>query len=216
MAASSVVRRTDIAAASIDEAHRRHQQRAAFPADYLALDAFAVDLQASNLFPQGPHFPAGAFFDVVSCQFALHYAFATEERARQFVRNAAVRLRPGGIFLGTMPNANLLVYVSRFLSGTRTRLGTVAQLGSFAPPLPAPRSFVPRGLPRCLAPRRPPPLSKRRRLEGRREFGNSVYRVVFDAASESPARFGERYVFHLEDAIDDLPEYLADFSTLCL
>jgi hypothetical protein len=41
-----------------------------------------------------------------------------------------------------------------------------------------------------------------------------MYRVSFDRRAEAPARFGERYVFRLDDAIDDLPEYLADYGTL--
>ena len=45
-------------------------------------------------------------------------------------------------------------------------------------------------------------------------FGNSVYSVTFDGKPEVPAPYSERYVFHLEDAIDDLPEFLADYATL--
>jgi SAM-dependent methyltransferase len=63
-----------------------------------------VDLEASRLFPShaGP-------FDVVSCQFALHYAFASEAAARCLLHNVVARLRPGGVFCGTLPNANHLV-----------------------------------------------------------------------------------------------------------
>jgi len=43
-------------------------------------------------------------FDVVSCQFAIHYFFVQERAVRTFLRNASAALRPGGIFLATFPD----------------------------------------------------------------------------------------------------------------
>jgi len=40
-------------------------------------------------------------FDIVSCQFAIHYFFSSGEVLRTFARNVADSLRPGGYFLGT-------------------------------------------------------------------------------------------------------------------
>ena len=48
-------------------------------------------------------------FDCVSMQFALHYLFATEARAVQCFRTIAARLRPGGVFLGTMADSQVIV-----------------------------------------------------------------------------------------------------------
>jgi mRNA (guanine-N7-)-methyltransferase len=48
------------------------------------------------------------FFDVVACQFALHYAFETEERTREFLKNVAHKLRPGGYFIGITTDARVL------------------------------------------------------------------------------------------------------------
>lgn len=42
-------------------------------------------------------------------QFALHYSWSTEARARQALANVSALLRPGGIFIGTMPDANVIV-----------------------------------------------------------------------------------------------------------
>jgi hypothetical protein len=52
-------------------------------------------------------------FDLVSCQFAFHYAFETEQKARDALYNITCKLQPGGIFLGTIPNANWIVYYSQ-------------------------------------------------------------------------------------------------------
>jgi len=57
-------------------------------------------------------------FDIVSCQFSLHYSFQTETRARTLLRNASDRLLPGGHFIGTIPDAYWLVKKLRASSGT--------------------------------------------------------------------------------------------------
>ncbi|KAJ1617754.1 guanine-N(7)-methyltransferase domain-containing protein [Pavlovales sp. CCMP2436] len=130
-----------------------------FTARFLAGDCFAVDLAS--------HLPPALRFDVVSCQFALHYAFESEARARQAIRNAAARIQPGGHFVGTIPDASVLC----------TKL-----------------KGAPSG-----------------------EFSNVHYRVVFDASLVGEGRlqgamkkspFGVRYRFTLEDAVEDVPEYL--------
>lgn len=46
---------------------------------------------------------------VSSCQFCLHYSFESEEKARGCLDNVTARLKPGGYFIGTIPNAYWLV-----------------------------------------------------------------------------------------------------------
>lgn len=48
-------------------------------------------------------------FDIVSCQFALHYAFRTEAALRQMLYNVSAGLRSGGYFIGTLPDAERIV-----------------------------------------------------------------------------------------------------------
>ena len=40
-------------------------------------------------------------FDVVSCQFAVHYFFKSDETLSTFVTNVVHNLKPGGVFIGT-------------------------------------------------------------------------------------------------------------------
>lgn len=47
--------------------------------------------------------------DLTSCQFAFHYAFESYNQAEIMIRNACEKLRPGGYFIGTTPDANELV-----------------------------------------------------------------------------------------------------------
>ncbi|KAI8854924.1 guanine-N(7)-methyltransferase domain-containing protein [Chytridium lagenaria] len=44
-------------------------------------------------------------FDVVSCQFALHYCGIDEKACRKAMENISQFLRPGGVFIGTIPDA---------------------------------------------------------------------------------------------------------------
>jgi len=44
-------------------------------------------------------------FDLVSCQFAFHYCFESLPQAKVMLQNASDCLRPGGRFIGTIPNA---------------------------------------------------------------------------------------------------------------
>ncbi|RVE67212.1 hypothetical protein OJAV_G00114650 [Oryzias javanicus] len=48
-------------------------------------------------------------FDICSCQFVYHYSFESEQKADVMLRNACERLKPGGFFIGTTPDAYELV-----------------------------------------------------------------------------------------------------------
>lgn len=99
----------DIAKGSVEDAidrynaegdNERRTKPFPFTARFLAGDCFATDLAS--------HLPIGLHFDVVSCQFAIHYAFESEGRARQALRNMASRIQPGGHLIGTTVDADVL------------------------------------------------------------------------------------------------------------
>ena len=48
-------------------------------------------------------------FDIVSCQMALHYHFATENNLRAFMKNVVERLNTGGQFVATIIDDNTLI-----------------------------------------------------------------------------------------------------------
>ncbi|GJW48004.1 mRNA cap guanine-N7 methyltransferase 1, partial [Tanacetum coccineum] len=56
-------------------------------------------------------------FDICSCQFAMHYAWSTEARARTALANVSSLLRPRGIFIGTMSDADVIVKRLRTADG---------------------------------------------------------------------------------------------------
>ena len=49
------------------------------------------------------------FFDLVSCQFSLHYHFESEKRVNAFLVNVSRRLCQGGYFIGTIVEDNVIV-----------------------------------------------------------------------------------------------------------
>ncbi|KAI1788464.1 mRNA capping enzyme-domain-containing protein [Ganoderma leucocontextum] len=104
-------------------------------------------------------------FDVVSMQFCMHYAFENENKARTMLHNVCTWLRPGGIFIGTIPDAKMLM----------------DQLDAL------------------------PPDSKDL------SFGNSVYKIRFEDRDKG-SMFGHRYWFYLQDAVDDVPEYVVQWD----
>lgn len=47
----------------------------------------------------------------------MHYSWSTEARARRALANVSALLRPGGIFIGTMPDGNVIVKKLREVDG---------------------------------------------------------------------------------------------------
>lgn len=53
----------------------------------------------------------------------------------------------------------------------------------------------------------------RRRLKTQAKFGNSVYTVRFDTEIKTPyPLYGHRYWFYLQDAVEDVPEYVVHWD----
>lgn len=100
---------TDIADVSIEQARSRYAERNfRFPSKF-----FVADCWSEYIIPkiaQVENSDRGVNpFDLVSVQFAFHYAFETEEKARMALRNISESLKPGGVFIGTMTNAHWIV-----------------------------------------------------------------------------------------------------------
>ncbi|XP_062342519.1 mRNA cap guanine-N7 methyltransferase [Osmerus eperlanus] len=100
----------DIAEVSVDQCRSRYDDMKKrgnphdriFSAEFIAADC-TKELLSDKL--QDPDMS----FDVCSCQFVYHYSFETQQQADMMLRNACERLRPGGFFIGTTPDAYELV-----------------------------------------------------------------------------------------------------------
>ncbi|CAH8630153.1 unnamed protein product [Heterobilharzia americana] len=76
-------------------------KRSVFTADFYVADCSEVIL------PQV--LPSGALYDLVSCQFALHYAFESVHQARRILSNVSSVLQENGHFIASIPNAYEIV-----------------------------------------------------------------------------------------------------------
>lgn len=95
----------DIADKSIKAAQDRQQQLQ----DKHCEHKFIVGDCFSAAFPNALHENVGSImFDLVSCQFALHYAFSSEQRVCDTVYNISHRLKSGGHFIATVPDARAI------------------------------------------------------------------------------------------------------------
>ena len=84
----------DNAEVSVREAERRHSaSHMKYRGIFICKDCLNEDVCGL--------LPPDIGFDLVSCQFALHYSFRNEESARGLLRNISARLRPGCFFIGT-------------------------------------------------------------------------------------------------------------------
>ncbi|XP_034679323.1 mRNA cap guanine-N7 methyltransferase 1 isoform X2 [Vitis riparia] len=92
-----------------DADHHQRRKKFTFPARLICGDCFEVRLDRV-LEDDAP-------FDICSCQFAMHYSWSTEARARRALANVSALLRPGGIFIGTMPDANVIIKKLREAEG---------------------------------------------------------------------------------------------------
>lgn len=120
----------DIAAVSVEQCQsryedmKRHSHERLFSAQFITADCTKVNGSApSVLFAPARVLrsatlqdllsekleDAQLMFDICSCQFVYHYSFESEQKAQMMLRNACERLKPGGFFIGTTPDAFELV-----------------------------------------------------------------------------------------------------------
>ncbi|KAL7716097.1 mRNA (guanine-N(7))-methyltransferase [Entamoeba marina] len=147
----------DISGDSLEQALERHKN----DKHYFKLDTIKCNCFGSEFLEK---LDPKIIFDVVSCQFAIHYSFGTEEDANQAVKNIAHNLRKGGYFIGTTVNAYRVVKKLKTVPGN--------------------------------------------------SFGNKVFSITFSEEFDKTniPIFGSKYIFHLANSIDDIPEYLIPFS----
>lgn len=101
---------TDIAEVSMQQCEERYKKlversrgsnssKKIFTAEFFACDSTLQRLREQYKDPS-------IQLHLVSCQFAFHYCFESLKQAECMIRNAAECLKPGGYFVGTMPDAN--------------------------------------------------------------------------------------------------------------
>ncbi|XP_032678279.1 mRNA cap guanine-N7 methyltransferase [Odontomachus brunneus] len=103
----------DIAEVSLEQCQQRYNDMTSrssndrgfapiYTAEFITADCTKVRLREKYKDPSMQ-------LDFVSCQFAFHYSFESLSQAECMLRNASETLRPGGYFIGTIPDAYDLV-----------------------------------------------------------------------------------------------------------
>ena len=167
-----------------------------------------VGFSASNV--SGSH-----GFDVVSMMFCMHYAFETEEKARQMLKNVSGALRKGGRFLGCIPNSDVITsrvaaFNQRMEEKKKKQADATATEKTSTTPSPSPPKEQEDG-----------ELEEgEEREEGEAEetasWGNDIYRVRFPGPTPADGifrpPFGWKYNFFLHEAVEEVPEYVVPWE----
>lgn len=142
-------------------------------------------------------------FDVVSMMFSMHYAFESEENARNMLRNVAGALKKGGRFLGCIPNSDIISEKVRAFNAKaapkKKEKEAEKEDGNGAAPADAEEGELEEG-----------------EEEPTAEWGNKIYRVRFPGPTPEdgifrPA-FGWKYNFFLDEAVEEVPEYVVPWE----
>lgn len=135
----------------------------------------------------------GGGFDVVASMFAIHYAFESEDKARQMLRNVAGLLRKGGRFLGVCPNSDVIS-------------ARVAEFNAKRKEREASKKEKPED----------PEDGEVEEDDNKPVWGNGLYQVRFpgptpdDGVFRPP--FGWRYTYFMEEAVEGIPEYVVPWE----
>lgn len=102
---------TDVADVALNHCRNRYEElRERFTRERkTAFDAYFIHADATQDILREKYPDGIKQFDIVSCQFALHYSFSSEQSARRLLSNASEALRAGGYFIGTLPDASSIM-----------------------------------------------------------------------------------------------------------
>lgn len=206
----------DPADISIDQARDRYEnmrsgrgsrgrRNPVFHAEFSAKDCFGEWLGDVNIIQQvgidpnvGPGGSmmasrwGGGGFDVVTSMFTIHYAFESEEKTRQMLRNVAGCLKKGGRFLGVCPNSDSISSRVVEFHEKRKKLEESRKAQDEAPE------------------------DGEVEEDNKAAWGNSIYRVKFPGSTPEDGvfrpPFGWRYSYFMEEAVEEIPEYVVPWE----
>ncbi|KAK0709773.1 mRNA capping enzyme-domain-containing protein [Lasiosphaeria miniovina] len=187
-----------------------------FDARFHAKDCFAESLGDVEIVRQvgfgTSNISSSRGFDVVSMMFCMHYAFESEEKARQMLKNVAGALKKGGRFLGCIPNSDVIgSRVEAFNQGLAKQKKSKAAETSSDGADPETKAEAEDG-----------EVSDEKEdgeadeEEPTAEWGNDIYRVRFPGKTPEDGifrpPFGWKYNFFLHEAVEEVPEYVVPWE----
>jgi mRNA (guanine-N7-)-methyltransferase len=137
----------------------------------------------------------GGGFDVVASMFTIHYAFESEEKARQMLRNVAGCLKKGGRFLGVCPNSDVISARVTEINAKKKERQEQAKKEKTD---------------------EAPEDGEVEEDDGKVEWGNQIYRVRFPVETPEDGifrpPFGWKYSYFMEEAVEEVPEYVVPWE----
>ncbi|KAI4862502.1 guanine-N(7)-methyltransferase [Hypoxylon rubiginosum] len=184
--------------------HRGGRHQHLFDARFFVKDCYGesigdIDVVRQVGFDPSPMGRSG--FDIVSMMFCMHYAFESEAKARTMLQNVSSSLKKGGRFIGCIPNSDVIgervIKFNEWLAKEKER--------------------------ESIEKKDPPPPKEEREegeeaeeeegeVEKTAEWGNDLYRVRFPGKTPEDGifrpPFGWKYSFFLDEAVEEVPEYV--------
>lgn len=99
----------DISDKSIEEARARYDATLHKKAKYNEIEELTNNVCFEVKDAYNKTFDLEMKFDVISCQFSLHYAFASKEVFETSIKNITNHLADGGLFYATIPNKEVIM-----------------------------------------------------------------------------------------------------------
>ncbi|KAK2627778.1 hypothetical protein QTJ16_002424 [Diplocarpon rosae] len=190
--------------------HNSRPQSRLFQGEFYVQDCFGQSIEKISLIRDvgfdgsgGPSRFGGGGFDVVSMMFCMHYAFQSEEKARQMLKNVAGSLKKGGRFLGTIPNSDVLSAKVEQFNARQTAKSEDSKRKREG---------------ECEEPedRQDDGEIEEGEAEASAEWGNEIYRVRFPGKTPADGifrpPFGWKYNFYLNEAVEEVPEYVVPWE----
>mmetsp|Transcript_68512 Transcript_68512/g.84029 ORF Transcript_68512/g.84029 Transcript_68512/m.84029 type:complete len:378 (+) Transcript_68512:51-1184(+) len=169
----------DHALSSVNDARDRYngglsELKIQYPIEMICCDLFRVNLDIilNNKL----------YFDVISSQFVIHYAFENKERVNALLHNVSCRLREEGCFIGTTTDDNVLIKKWRNAGPGNHTFGNRVYKIKFDTSNKNDKDFI---------------------------SHKKMKKYIVNDDIKEP--YGIRYHFQLDDAVD-CPEYLLNFN----
>ncbi|KAI7779340.1 hypothetical protein LA080_000916 [Diaporthe eres] len=187
--------------------YRRPQPRL-FEARFHVKDCFAETIEDIEIVRQVGYTQSNISsergFDVVSMMFCMHYAFESEAKARQMLKNVAGSLKKGGRLIGTIPNSDVIgERVKEFNEKQKAKAEQAEKNGE--EPKAEEDGELEEG-----------EEKEEGEAEPTAEWGNDIYRVRFPGKTPEDGifrpPFGWKYNFFLHEAVEEVPEYVVPWE----
>ncbi|KAI1411074.1 guanine-N(7)-methyltransferase [Hypoxylon sp. FL1857] len=182
--------------------HRGGRHHHLFDARFYVKDCYGESIGDIDVVRQVgfDHSPMGrSGFDIVSMMFCMHYAFESEAKARMMLQNVSGALKKGGRFIGCIPNSDVIgervVKFNEWLKKKKASDGTKEKE-------PAAKEEG----------EEEQEEGEAEEAEETAEWGNDLYRVRFPGKTPDDGifrpPFGWKYSFFLDEAVEEVPEYV--------